>query len=85
MYTLMEAIASGRKFKRAGSTGAYGIPATFGHGDVVATDYVLEPAAITLSAADLATAWDEVADEFTNVKPSASSPLFAKLVAALFE
>lgn len=84
MLTLAQALASGRKFKRASSSGGYSIPTTIAVADVSATDYVLEPAAITLDSVALARAWDTVAGNFTSVKSSRESALFKALSEELF-
>lgn len=90
--TLTEAIRSGRAFSRPALVGEIGFFTSEDIGDavvlsgedVVATDYALEPAGKTLTHADLAAAWDSVRAEFSSVKASGQSALFAKLSARLF-
>lgn len=82
--TLTEALRSGRRFKHAGGS-TFAIPPTFTAEDVVATDYVLEPEAKTITVAELASAWDSMSSNFTTVRASATSPLFAALVSELFD
>ncbi len=90
--TLQEAINTGKRFTRPSlvdSVGYFdaddiGLDVVLSGGDIVATDYTLEPSSISLSLADFRTAWDEVASGSATVKPSASSPLFAKLASKLF-
>ncbi len=90
--TLQEAINSGKKFTRPAlvdSVGYFtaddiGLDVVLSGTDILATDYALEPSSISLSLNDFRVAWDEVAAGTTTVKPSYSSPLFAKLASRLF-
>jgi hypothetical protein len=87
--TLQEAVLSGKRFAR-GDGGEYHSTedwlGSLDVDDIVATDYVLEPdATVTITKGEFRETWDNVAALSTSVKPSHASPLYAKLVAALFE
>lgn len=91
--TLQEALASGKRFTRpvlSGEVGYFtaddiGDSVVLSTADVLATDYVTKDDSVTLTLGEFTAAWDDVARTFSNVKSSGTSPLFAKLVASLFE
>lgn len=90
--TLTEAIRSGRKFSRPNLMEDFGYftseeigdDVVLSADDIVATDYVLEPAGKTVTTADLISAWNAARVGTTSVKSATESAFFAKMNAHLF-
>lgn len=86
--TLQEALNSGKPFKRLG--GGFFISnegeLEWTTEDVLATDWLLKPDAVSKTITDLefAEAWDTVRSRFLNVKSSEDSRLFQDLKRELF-
>lgn len=88
--TLQEALATGKKFRRAGFDGYY----TFSEHqeelglepeDIMATDWEVQPEPTsTLTEATLAQAWNNARAGSLAVKPAGESPFYKKLVQELF-
>ena len=88
--TLQAALATARKV-RLGAAGGYKTKdeltrslSSFTADQLTSDDWSAEPVAVTLSKEALAAHWDAVTGGFTAVKSSATSPLFAALVARIY-
>lgn len=89
--TLIEAVSSGRKFRRTSVGGSFMTYEDFQEDyglerqDVLANDYEVEAdTGITLTRASLAAAWNDARGGFTSVKSAETSPMFAAIVSRLF-
>ncbi len=81
--TLQEALASGRKFRKVGSTSGYSMPATFVAADISA-NYEVEPeVGKTLTKSALAAAWDASVPASGSVGKHNESSMFTRLVTRL--
>jgi hypothetical protein len=87
--TLQEALQSGyKKFKRTYLNGQerkldLNLDTGFNREDVLATDWEEYREEYKLTEDALREHWDAVASEFTSVKPSNTSPFFAKLLSRI--
>lgn len=82
--TLIEAVASGRRFRKVGSNADYIIPATFVLEDLTEM-FELEPevATFTITSATLEAAWNAARPTSGSVALAASSPMYRRMLALL--
>lgn len=83
---LVEALASGRKFRKVGSTGTYTFDATssFTGADVVSGEFELAPdIAKSLTLAQITQAWNSSIPASGSVAVAAESAMFTRIKTAL--
>ncbi len=82
--TLLEAVASGRRFRKVGSNADYIIPAAVPYEDLAGT-FELEPevTTMTLTPATLEAAWNAARPASGSVALAAESAMYRRLLAFL--
>jgi hypothetical protein len=82
--TLLEAVASGRRFRKVGSNADYIIPAAVPFEDLTSV-FELEPevVAITITSATLEAAWNASRPASGSVALATESPMYRRLLTML--